>query len=129
MKPKTIKIMYWVATVPFILFMAFAGYSELFPNQMGIDLMKHLGYPLYFLYLLGISKLLGVIAISYGRFKTLKEWAYAGFAIDLISASASFAFLGDSLFSVIFPLIVLGVMFASYYFWKRMDTLSSRKTT
>ena len=126
MKPKTIKIIYWVATIPFVLFMAFAGYSELFPNKQGTDLIIHLGYPLYFLILLGIGKLSGVAAILYNKFKTLKEWAYAGFTINIISASASFMFMRDPFFATIFPLITLAVMFVSYYFWKKMEQMAPK---
>ena len=88
--------------------------------------MLHLGYPLYFLYLLGISKVLGVLAIAYNKYKKLKEWAYAGFTIDIISASLSFAFVGDPLSAAIFPLIILAVMFLSYYFWKKKEALQAK---
>jgi len=39
--------------------------------------MTHLGYPIYFMKILGTAKLVGVAAILYGRFSRLKEWAYA----------------------------------------------------
>jgi len=119
MKTKTLKILYWAVTIIFCLANFASGVAELFPNEMGIDLMKQLGYPIYMMAILGVAKILGVIAILQTKWKTIKEWAYAGFAIDFIGASASFYFINGGFFAVVFPLIFLGVMFASYFLWKK----------
>ena len=120
MKTKTIKIIYWIVTVLFALFMLFSGISELIGTESGKQLLIALGYPLYLNLILGLAKVLGVIAILWPRFRTLKEWAYAGFTFDLVGASASFAFTSNEIFAVIFPLIVLAVMFVSYFLWKNI---------
>jgi DoxX-like protein len=61
------------------------------------ETLTHLGYPGYLLVILGAAKLLGSAALLQTRVPTLREWAYAGFMIDLIGAVASHAFTGDPL--------------------------------
>ncbi|MEX0721241.1 MAG: DoxX family protein [Balneolaceae bacterium] len=75
--------------------------------------------------ILGAAKILGAIVLVMGMFKTLKEWAYAGFAFDLIGASASGAYIGEILV-VIVPLVYLAVMFLSYFLWKKMDNVQTQ---
>jgi len=82
MKPKTLKITYWVVTIVFCLANFFSGISELFPNQQGIDIMVLLGYPLYLLTILGVAKVIGALAIIQTKYRAVKEWAYAGFTIE-----------------------------------------------
>ena len=60
-----------------------------------VDLITPLGYPLYFLYIIGIWKILGVIAILVPRFKLVKEWAYAGFFFLMTGALVSHLASGD----------------------------------
>lgn len=121
MKMKNIKRVYWTVTILFGLFMLFSGISELMMTQQGKDLFVLLGYPLYLNYILGVAKVLGVYAIFQNKFKTLKEWAYAGFTFDIIGASASFALIGGEFIGTIFPLLFLVVMFVSYFTWKKID--------
>jgi len=99
MKPKTVKIIYWITTVEGVV---------------------SLGYPVYFLMILGVAKVLGSVAIVQNKYKTIKEWAYAGFAIDIISASASLAYSGMGVAFALFPLIFLVLMFISYISWKKI---------
>ena len=119
MKQKTIKIIYWIVTSLFCLLMLFSGISELMQTQQGNDLLISLGYPLYLNFILGVAKVLGVIALIQPKFRTIKEWAYAGFTFDILGASASFALNGSSLGDSLFPLIILVVMFISYSLWKK----------
>ncbi|WP_183559216.1 DoxX family protein [Mucilaginibacter sp. SP1R1] len=125
MKPKPIKIIYWILTILFALAMLSDGYGGVTQQQAGKDVMHHLGYPMYVLIILGVAKLLGVIAIVQTKFKTIKEWAYAGFAFNFIGAFASRAFVGDSGSFLILPLIILAVMFLTYYSWKKFDSLKT----
>ena len=118
MKQKNIKLIYWIVTILFALFMAFSGISELMQTEQSKQLFINLGYPLYLNLILGVAKLLGVIAILQTKFRTIKEWAYAGFTFDLVGASASFALNGDGIVAAFFPLIALAVMFVSYFLWK-----------
>lgn len=119
---KKIKIGYWTVTILFVLAMFQSGIVQLIQSEGSKEVMALLGYPMYVSTILGAAKILGVIALVQGTFKTLKEWAYAGFAFDLIGASASGAFIGEILV-VIIPLVYLVVMFLSYFLWKKMEQL------
>ena len=123
MKPKTIKIIYWIVTMLFSLFMLFSGFSEIMQTEQGKDLMKHLGYPIYVNTIIGVAKILGALAILQWKFQTIKEWAYAGFTIDIIGASASFYFSGDGIVATLMPFIFLAVMFVSYFLWKKVERI------
>lgn len=117
-----VKIGYWVVTIIFVLAILQSGIVQLIPSEGSKEVMVRLGYPLYLLPVLGVTKLLGAIALIQGTFKTIKEWAYAGFAIDFMGASASGAFIGDMLIVVV-PLIFLAIMFLSYFLWKQVEHL------
>ena len=93
MKPKTTKIWYWITTILFSL----AILMGVIPSEQGKELMTHLGYPLYLMTILGIAKVLGVVAIVQQKYKTIKEWAYAGFTFDILGASASIYLAGDGI--------------------------------
>jgi hypothetical protein len=121
MKPKTVKIIYWVVTVLFSVFMLFSGISGILQVESAKEAMKHLGYPVYLNTIIGTAKILGVIALLQCKFKTIKEWAYAGFAIDIIGAAASMFFAGDGIFMVLSTVPFLVVMFASYFLWKKLS--------
>lgn len=117
---KKIKIAYWTVTILFVLAMLQSGIVQLIPSEGSQELFTLLGYPLYLLTILGVAKLLGAIVLVFGTFKTLKEWAYAGFAFDFIGASASGAYIGG-MQVVIVPLLFLAVMFLSYFLWKKIE--------
>jgi len=119
MKPKIIKIIYWVSTILFVLANLFSGITSIMRTESGVELMKGLGYASYVLIILGLAKVLGSIALVQDKFRTLKEWAYAGFTFDILGASASFAFTGSPISAVLSPLIFLAVMFVSYFSWKK----------
>lgn len=73
------KIIYWIATSWLSLGMTATGIVQLIPLTEEAEKMKGLGYPLYFLTIIGVWKLLGVIAVLIPKFPLLKEWAYGGF--------------------------------------------------
>ena len=124
MKPTTIKIIYWIVTILFALFMLVGAVSEIIQTKQSKELMKHLGYPIYVNTIIGVAKILGIIAILQWKFRIIKEWAYAGFTIDLIGASASMFFTGDGILTAVSPMIFLAVMFFSYFLWKKMEKIS-----
>jgi len=73
------KIIYWIATLWLALGMLSTGIVQLLKMKEEADMMAKLGYPVYMLTILGIWKILGVIAILVPKFALVKEWAYAGF--------------------------------------------------
>ncbi|MGM9475099.1 DoxX family protein [Pedobacter sp. GSP4] len=118
---KKLSTWYWIATIIFALMMIMDGIGGLTQQEAGKEVLKHLGYPMYLLIIVGIAKLLGAIAILQTRFKAIKEWAFAGFTINFIGAFASRAFVGDGLSLLIPPLVALAIMFIPYILWKKYE--------
>jgi DoxX-like family len=123
MKPKTVKFIYWTATVLFVLLMLMDGITGVSRVEAGQEAMRHLGYPIYCMTILGVAKILGAFALLQPIFRTLKEWAYAGFTINFLGAFASHFFTGDSFGMQITPLIVLVFMFLTYFLWKKKEQI------
>jgi hypothetical protein len=113
---KTQKITYWIATVWLSLGMVSTGIVQLLKVKEEADMMVRLGYPLYFLTILGIWKLLGVIAVLVPKFPLVKEWAYAGFFFAMTGAIFSHAAVGDELKEFFGPALLLMLTFVSWYF-------------
>jgi hypothetical protein len=120
MKPKTLRLSYQIATILFALWLIGDGLGGVLRAQAGVEIIVHLGYPLYILTLTGIAKMLAAVAILQTRFRTIKEWAYAGYAINCLGAAASHFFIGDSFGTVILPFIFLAIMFIPYFLWKKV---------
>lgn len=119
---KKLKTWYWIATIIFALMMIMDGFGGVTQQEAGKEVLKHLGYPMYLLIIVGIAKLLGAISILQNKYTTIKEWAYAGFAINFIGAFASRAFIGDGISLLIPPLVALGIMFIPYVLWKKLGS-------
>jgi len=120
---KRTNTIYWIITGLFLAFMLFAGVSELLPPQPGKDIMGMLGYPKYLTPFLAVTKFLGLIAILVPGFPRIKEWAYAGFAFDLIGATYSMIAIGQAnAGGMVFMLVLLAFLAISYiYYHKRVD--------
>ncbi len=91
---KASALIYWIVTALFCLQMTFTAYAELRLPQVA-EAFTHLGFPAYFRVELSWAKLLGVVLILAPVPERLKEWAYAGFAIDLASALIAHLAVGD----------------------------------
>ena len=109
------KIIYWVATVWLSLGMLSTGVVQLIQLKEETEMMTHLGYPLYFLTLLGVWKILGVIAILIPKFPTLKEWAYAGFFFAMSGAIVSHLAVGDGALELFGPALLIILTLTSWY--------------
>ena len=110
------KIIYWVSTLWLALGMVSTGGVQLLKVPEEVDSITKLGYPAYFLALLGTWKILGVIAILVPRSPLLKEWAYAGFFFAMSGATYSRIAAGHP-FSAIAPsLLLLVLTVVSWYF-------------
>ncbi|AWK06046.1 DoxX-like family protein [Flavobacterium crocinum] len=110
------KIIYWIATLWLALGMVSTGIVQLMQIKEETEMMNHLGYPLYFLTLLGVWKLLGVIAILIPRFGLLKEWAYAGFFFVMSGAVVSHLAVGDSAKELFGPVLLIALTIISWYY-------------
>ncbi len=124
------KIIYWIATLWLALGMVATGGGQLFKmraGQGGVDMITHLGYPIYLITILGIWKLLGVIAVLIPKFPLLKEWAYAGFFFVTTGAICSHLASGDSADTTLPALLLLILAVASWYFRPAGRKVSSIK--
>ena len=121
MQPKTIKISYWIITILFVAFMLFGAMSELMQIESAQQVLKDLGYPVYLNNILGIAKIIGAVVLIQWSFKTIKEWAYAGFTIDILGAAASIFYAGEGIGAAIFTLVFLIPLFLSYWLWKKTE--------
>ena len=122
---KATTITYWIVTALFCLQMSFTAYAELRLPQVS-EAFTHLGFPAYFRVELSWAKLLGVVLLFAPVPARLKEWAYAGFAIDLASALIAHFSVGDGPEAWGWA-AATGVLWGlSYSFWRRLqDTPAS----
>jgi hypothetical protein len=111
MKEKTTT--YWIATVFVACVMTISGILAATHAPPMMKALAHLGYPAYFSNLLGIGKLLGIGVLLVPGLGKLKEWAYAGFGITIISAAYSHLSSGDGLLALE-PLVTLAALVVSY---------------
>ena len=115
---KANKIIYWIATALFSAGMLMSSSMYLTQNPKLVEAFHTLGYPLFFMYILGLAKGLGAIALLVPRFPKLKEWAYAGFSFTLIGAIWTHVATGTSFSAV----IIFGVLLlVSYLFYNRVQ--------
>lgn len=105
---------YWTATILIALAMLSGGAAYLLRADVPLRGMADLGYPAYFVTILGAWKVLGGLALLLPRFPLLKEWAYAGIAFNLLGAAFSHAAVGDPVAKVIVPLVLLAIAAASW---------------
>ncbi|SDT07060.1 DoxX-like family protein [Mucilaginibacter mallensis] len=111
------KIIYWVATALLAFGMLVSGLQQICHTKEMTSMVAHLGYPPYFMNILGVWKILGVIAILIPRFKLIKEWAYAGFFFAMTGALVSHLAIGDDgLKEIIGPFMQTVFIILSWYF-------------
>jgi hypothetical protein len=115
------KIIYWIATLWLALGMTSTGIVQLLKTKEEIDLMTGLGYPVYFLTIIGTWKILGVVAILMpaGRqvfLNLVREWAYAGFIFNMTGAIFSHMAVGGSALDFIGPSLLIVLTVVSWYF-------------
>ncbi len=117
------KIVYWVSTLWLALGMVSTGMIQLLKMEAegavappGVYGIKYLGYPVYFLTILGVWKILGVVAVLIPKFPLLKEWAYAGFFFVMSGAIFSHIAMGDPANEIFPGLLLLILTVVSWYF-------------
>ena len=114
--PKTHKVIYWIATIWLALGMVSTGIVQLMKSKEDVDMMIRLGYPIYFLMIIGVWKMLGVIAILIPKFPLLKEWTYAGFFFLMSGAVISHLIVGDAAKELFGPMLLIILTMVSWYF-------------
>ena len=117
------KIIYWISTIWLASGMLSTGTLQLFKVKAegavappGVYGITHLGYPIYFLTILGVWKILGVVAVLIPKFPLLKEWAYAGFFFAMSGAVFSHIASGDSMTENVPALLLLILTVISWSF-------------
>lgn len=109
-------IIYWIATVWLSFGMLSSGIIQAIQMKDEVIFMAALGYPAYFASIIGVWKILGVIAILAPKYPLVKEWAYAGFFFTMSGAFVSHLAMRDT-FAEIFPSILLmALIVVSWYF-------------
>jgi len=120
LRSKGIVVGFWIVTVLFCLQIGFTAWAQLRLPQVA-EMFTHLGFPDYFRVELSWAKLLGVVLLLAPVPARLKEWAYAGFAINLASALVAHFSVGEG------PAVwswaaATGVLWGlSYVFWRRLQ--------
>ena len=107
------KVTYWISTALVAIVITVSGVLSLIHSPSMVNAFAHLGYPPYFAYLLGVAKVLGVCVLLAPGPATVKEWAYSGIGITLVSACVSHFASGDGLASLE-PLFFFTMLIASY---------------
>jgi len=109
------KVIYWIATALLALELVLGGVWDVLRVPQVHVVIDRLGYPAYFLVILGIWKLLGAVAITVPRFPRLKEWAYAGVVFDLTGALVSNVVSGiTDAGTLAYLVLMMGVTAASW---------------
>lgn len=112
---KSKRIAYWVSTGLLTFGMLSGGIAQLIRAEVNVDGIVHLGYPLYFMTILGTWKILGVIALLIPGYSLLKEWAYAGFFFAMTGAVTSHLIVGDGPSRFLAPLFFAVLIILSWY--------------
>ena len=119
-QPKGIVAGYWIVTGVFCLQMGFTAYAQVTLPQVA-EAFRHLGFPDYFRVELSWAKLLGVVVLLAPAPPRLKEWAYAGFAITLVSALIAHFAVGDGPDAWGWAAATSILWAVSYLLWHRMQ--------
>ncbi len=114
------KIIYWTLTLLMFVPGTLGACAEAFTSGPAgvVKIMLALGFPLYLMKILGIFKIFGGIAILTGKLPRMKEWAYAGFSIEFLGATAAHVVTGDKVFAL-FPFSFFIVLMVAYLLWHK----------
>ncbi|MBT8395083.1 MAG: DoxX family protein [Bacteroidia bacterium] len=114
------KIIFYITTGLLTALMLFSASMYFFNHEEVATMFKNFGYPTYIIYPYAIAKLLGLFAIWNPNFKTLKEWAYAGFFYAFILAFFAHFMIGDG--EQIGAVVAMILLIVSYIFNKKTNS-------
>jgi len=123
---KKLTITYWVITSLMSAFTLLGAFADITGNPDALALIKHLGYPSYFVPFIGAMKLAGVVAILIPRFAKVKEWAYAGLVFDTSGAIFSHLCRRDGPDKWAPALLGLILVVLSYVFYTKRNKQSQK---
>jgi hypothetical protein len=107
-------IAYWITTGLLAAESLTGGVLDLLRMSYVRSVIEHLGYPDYFLVILGVWKVLAAVAVLAPGLPRLKEWAYAGLVFNFTGAAASHLAVGDRADTLVAPMLFTGLTFASW---------------
>ncbi|MBS1528926.1 MAG: DoxX family protein [Bacteroidetes bacterium] len=108
-------IWYWIVTIILSFCLFTGGLAQALQLPQVLQGFKPLGYPTYFISLIGIWKMLGIIAILVPGFKLVKEWAYAGLFFTMTGAVISHLASNDLKPQIISPFLLSILIVISWY--------------
>jgi DoxX-like protein len=108
-------IWYWIITALLSISIFFGGLAQALQLKEVLIGFQPLGYPAYFISLIGIWKMLGVVAILIPKFPLLKEWAYAGLFFTMSGAVISHIASNDIHPQIISPFVLAVFTLLSWY--------------
>jgi hypothetical protein len=112
--PKAKTVVYWIATAFVVMSVLPGGILQVSRNPTNVEGFAKLGFPVAFMVLLGVWKILGAVALLAPRIPRAKEWAYAGIFIDFSGAVAIHLVNGSAAFHVASPLVLIGFLIVSW---------------
>jgi hypothetical protein len=125
MSPKTINIIFWISTVLIVIFEGIIPVLS-FQTELAKEGIRHLGYPDYFGVMLVGFRVVGVVILIFPQVPArIKEWAYAGFVIEFLSASISYLVVDGLGFYSFLPIIIMAVLLASYFSFHKKQKIKS----
>ncbi len=124
---KKLNITYWAITGLVSAFMLLGAIVDVSQAPDAVALIKHLGYPAYFVPFIGIMKILGVIVVLIPRFSKLKEWAYAGLVFDTFGAFFSHLSSGDGPDKWAPAFIALALLLVSYILYSMLNNIKEKQ--
>ncbi len=115
MTQKSKTIWYWITTIVLSFCLFSGGLAQALQVQGVVKGFKPLGYPAYFISIIGVWKMLGIIAILIPGFRLLKEWAYAGLFFTMTGAVISHIASNDIHAQIVAPIVFSIFTVLSWY--------------
>jgi hypothetical protein len=119
MTTKSWKIAYWIVTVLYSLFMITTALPDVLMAEGAVIFFESLQYPAYLLPIVGWAKLLGIVGIWQRKWPFLREWAYAGLAIDTLGAFLSHLSVGHPPYIFLIALTAFVLTLVSYWLLRK----------
>lgn len=94
-------------------------------SEMSIQGITSLGYPVYFVSMIAVFKVVGSLVLIIPKVSPrIKEWAYAGFGIDFLSAFISIWVVAGFNVGLLLPFIFMILLVLSYRSYHKLHSLN-----